>query len=77
LLIPAAGKLYTVDVSQHTPVRHIPSIPILFRAGALNMSPTAQEENKCELAEIRSEVSGARMDAKFCPYDPNIVSFVR
>lgn len=38
---------------------------------------TAQEENKCELAEIRSEVSGARMDAKFCPYDPNIVSFVR
>lgn len=54
LLIPAAGKLYTVDVSKHTP-----------------------EENNCELAEIRSEASGARMDAKFCPYDPNIVSFVR
>ena len=36
-----------------------------------------QEENKFELAEIQSEASGARMDAKFCPYDPNIVSFVR
>lgn len=75
MLVPAAGKLYIVDVSDHTPVTtHFSShLTFLWTIADLRL----QEENNCSVKEIVPGASGARMDAKFCPYAPNIVSFVR